>query len=759
MLESNKQRLRLRVTGVVQGVGFRPFVYNLAQRHQLMGFVGNDSAGVFIEVEGDATRLQVFRVDLERFAPPLAHIEKIISTTMAPQGAETFTIVESKTNLEGITLISPDLCICDDCLQELLDPYNRRYRYPFINCTNCGPRFTITRQIPYDRPNTTMADFPLCDACTAEYHDPSNRRFHAQPNACADCGPQVRFIAGEVGMSGENTFLAAQSALCDGKILAVKGLGGMHLACDATNYEAINRLRKRKGRPAKPFALMVCDLAEARRYAIIDDEAAKLLTSRERPIVLLRKRDRISLAANIAPHNPYIGIMLPYTPLHYLLLHELGCPLIMTSGNYSGEPMVIDNATALQQLAPLVDAFLLHNRDIHVPCDDSVLRVTQAQEYPIRRSRGYAPFPVKLPFDMPPILAVGGELKNTFCLTRDNYAFISQHIGDMGNIETLTAFEQAFQHMKALFRVEPQLIACDMHPNYLTSRWAHKYSQEKGLPLIKVQHHHAHIAAVMAEHGLDVEQQVIGICFDGTGYGTDMAIWGGEIFVADYQQFKRVRHLKYVPLAGGDIAVQKPYRMALTQLWAADINWDVDLPCVVACPEQEQMILHHQLTNNFNTVPTSSIGRLFDAVAALIGVRQIISYDAQAAIELESMATLVHETPYRFIYDDDKLDPKPMLQAIIKDMRAGIPATIISGRFHLAVADMILQVALEIRSATCLNIVILSGGVFQNLLLLHQSKTLLFANGFDVLIHRCVPANDGGIAIGQASITYYRLSQ
>lgn len=755
MLESNKQRLRLRVTGVVQGVGFRPFVYNLAQRHQLAGFVGNDSEGVFIEVESGAVRLQAFCVDLERLAPPLAHIEKVISTVMTPQGAETFTIVESKTNLEGITLISPDLCICDDCLQELLDPSNRRYRYPFINCTNCGPRFTITRQIPYDRPNTTMADFPLCDACTTEYHDPSNRRFHAQPNACADCGPQARFVANGVAISGDKALLAAQSALRAGTILAVKGLGGFHLACDATNYEAINRLRKRKGRLTKPFALMVYDLTEARRYAIIDDEA-KLLTSRERPIVLLRKRDGISLATNIAPHNPYIGIMLPYTPLHYLLLHKLGYPLIMTSGNYSGEPMVTDNEAALQQLAPLVDAFLLHNRDIHVPCDDTVLRVVQAQEYPIRRSRGYAPFPVKLPFDMPPILAVGGELKNTFCLTRDNYAFISQHIGDMENIETLIAFEKAFQHMKALFRVEPQLIACDMHPNYLTSRWAHEYSQKQDLPLIKIQHHHAHIASVMAEHGLDVEQQVIGVCFDGTGYGTDKAIWGGEIFVADYQQFERVAHLKYVPLAGGDASVQKPYRMALTQLWAADMNWDVDLPCVGGCPEQEQVILHHQLTNNFNTVPTSSMGRLFDAVAALIGVRQIISYEAQAAIELESMATLVHETPYRFTYDEGKIDPKSMIQAIIKDMRAGIPVTIISGRFHLAVANMILQVALEIRSATCLNIVALSGGVFQNLLLLHQSKALLFANDFDVLIHRCVPANDGGIAIGQASIAYHK---
>jgi len=760
-----------RITGIVQGVGFRPFVFTLATRLGLTGFVGNDSAGVFVEAEGAADALATFAAALRREAPPLAYVEAITVSAAPIQGSTAFVIAHSEIDSTQRTLISPDHAICDACLAELFDPADRRYRYPFINCTNCGPRFTITRDIPYDRPLTTMADFVLCPACQAEYENPTNRRFHAQPNACPVCGPQASLVLGqaqpESTLRGDAAIRTAQQCLAAGQIVAVKGIGGFHLACSALNEEAVQRLRVRKGRVDKPFAVMALDLAQVRGFAEVSAAEAALLTSRERPIVLLRKRVASPLAPGVAPGNPYIGVMLPYTPLHYLLLTkdsraEAAFPLVMTSGNLSDEPIVIDNREALAKLATLADAFLLHDRPIHVPCDDSVIRVFQAHELPIRRSRGYAPFPVRLPFAVAqPILAVGGEVKSTFCLLQGEHAFLSQHIGDMENLETLEAFQRAVDHFTRIFRIEPALLACDRHPGYLSRRWAEAYAGAR--PLVAVQHHHAHLAALMAEHGLPGDEAILGFCFDGTGYGDDGAIWGGEVFLVDYRSYQRVAHLAYTSLPGGDASIKRPYRTALAQLWAAGVAWDEDLPPVAACSPVERGILQRQLESGFQTVPTSSMGRLFDAVAALAGVRQQVTYEAQAAIEFEAYASapavqaavLAQLNPYAFALrptQPQQIDPTPVVRAVVNDQRTGTPPPLIALRFHLAVAALITHVAAQWRSAHGLTHVGLSGGVFQNVQLLRLTVDQLQAAGFTPLVHRRVPPNDGGLALGQAIV-------
>jgi hydrogenase maturation protein HypF len=780
------ERYRLTITGVVQGVGFRPFVYGLAARHGVTGFVGNHSGGVFIEIEGPETALAGFQRDLVGQAPPLAHIERVAVEKVAVQGDAAFTIVHSQSEASANTLISPDISLCDDCLRELFDPADRRYRYPFINCTNCGPRFTIIQDIPYDRPYTTMASFAMCPACRAEYENPLNRRFHAQPNACPVCGPQLwlelnpqlRPLSPDFQSPTKDDALhAARQLLAEGGIVAVKGLGGFHLACDATSDNAVQKLRQRKGRVDKPFAVMAPDVETIRQFAELLPEEEILLLSKERPIVLLRKKPDSCLSEFIAPGNPYIGIMLPYTPLHYLLLSGLPPEkakakmdsrnpkskivnprpsdgqskiLIMTSANHSDEPIVKDNAAAHERLAHLADAFLFHNRDIHTRCDDSVVRIFEGAELPLRRSRGYAPFPVKLPLSIPPTLAVGGELKSTFCLTKDDHAFMSQHIGDMENLETMAAFGQAVAHFRHIFRAEPELIACDMHPGYLSTRWAQENAN--GLPLAPVQHHHAHVAAVMVEHHLDGMEPVIGFSFDGTGYGLDGAVWGGEVFIADYRGFERAAHLKYTPLAGGDTAVKRPYRLALAQLEAAGLPWDDRLPCVAACPEVERRIIKRQLETGLNAVPTSSFGRLFDAVASLAGVRQTVTYEAQAAIELEALAAPGVETGYTFEFEGSRFDAAPVIRAAAADVLAGLPVAVIAAKFHNAVADVIVQVSLRLRRQTGLNRVVLSGGVFQNSTLLKLTTKRLEARNFAVLTHRCVPPNDGGLALGQAII-------
>ncbi len=768
-------RRRLRVRGIVQGVGFRPFVYGLAHRFSLAGFVGNDSDGVFVEVEGSAANLDAFLAGLVADTPPLAHIEGVETRTMPVQGSGDFVIVASEEQENARTLISADLFTCGDCLRELFDPADRRYHYPFINCTNCGPRFTIIRDIPYDRPRTTMSSFSMCVDCAREYRDPTNRRYHAQPIACPRCGPRVwlEWRSGDTTIGEADTVLAAaRLALAAGSIVAVKGLGGFHLACDATNEDVVARLRLRKGREGKPFAIMARDLDHARTIAAIDGCEAARLESPERPVVIVSKLGH-RLAASVSPGNDTVGIMLPYTPLHYLLVGET--PLVMTSGNLSGTPIEIDNEGARARLGPLADAMLLHDRGIHVPCDDSVVRVFQGAELPFRRSRGYAPFPVRLPFKVPPLLAVGGELKSTVCVAEGTHAILSQHIGDMENLETLDAFGKITEHLQLLFRVAPGRIVCDMHPGYFSREWSIREAAKRGIPLVSVQHHHAHIAAVMAEHQHDGGRPVIGCSFDGTGYGLDGAIWGGEVLIADYDNFRRAAHLKYVPMPGGDGAVKHPYRAAFAHLWSAGIPWDDDLAPVQAARPWERQVLRRQLENGLNCVPCSSMGRLFDAVASLIGIKHSVSYEAQAAIEMEA---LLSSGPHA--YDDEHrsgqasdgpagayafgllaaphssapalIDPAPVLAAIVADLRRRTPPAVIAAGFHRAVATVVLAICQQIRDNEGLSTVALSGGVFQNVHLLSDAVQACTTSGFTVLTHRVVPPNDGGLALGQAIV-------
>ncbi len=771
-------RTRYRIQGIVQGVGFRPFVYSLAHQYSLTGFIGNDSAGIFVEVQGKPTDLDNFSQDLIRNKPPLAIIDSISESSQPACEESGFTIVESK-NAPGLsTPVSPDISICEECFKELFTPEDRRYQYPFINCTNCGPRFTIIKDIPYDRPNTTMNQFEMCAECQQEYDDPLNRRYHAQPNACSVCGPSVWFVTGdqlnqpECFLNSDFSLLnnldsisAAQQMINSGSTVAVKGIGGFHLACDATSDEAVQKLRVRKGRIEKPFAVMVADLESAKIIAQVNNQEAQLLLSRERPIVLLRKRKaEITelLSQLIAPGNDCIGIFLPYSPLHYLLLQNK--PLVMTSGNLSDEPIVHDNVEAKKRLVRLADGFLLHDREIHIVCDDSVTRILDNQEYPVRRSRGYAPMPVRLSKTASSILATGGELKSTFCLTKDHYAYLSQHIGDMENLETIHAFENSVDHFNTLFRSAPEIIACDEHPGYLSSQWAKKHADENKLLLVPVQHHHAHIASLMAEHDLGGEEPVLGVCFDGTGYGRDGAIWGGEFLLADYQSFERKAFLKYISLPGGDAAIKRPYRTAMAHLWSAGLDWNENLPCVAACQKSEQKILRQQLEKKIQTVPTSSMGRLFDAVASILGIRQIVSYEAQAAIEMESMCYNIETELIKKPFDNNRyqfkvipgdpfiLDPSPVIKSIVEDFLNGTDRIVIAYWFHQSVARMITEVCLELRKTTKVKTVALSGGVFQNVLLTKLARANLQGQGFKVLIHRLVPPNDGGLSLGQAII-------
>ncbi len=741
-------RRRLRVSGIVQGVGFRPFVYGLATDVGLAGFVGNDTDGVFIEIESEAATLDLFITALEGSPPSASQIQRIESGNIQPTGETSFRIVASHHAESGTALVSPDLRTCDDCLRELHDPANRRYHYPFINCTNCGPRFTITERTPYDRPNTTMRPFEMCAACRTEYEDPGNRRFHAQPNACPECGPIVESIP-----PSNDPITNARRRVAAGEVVAVKGLGGFHLACDATSDDAVALLRGRKGRVGKPFAVMVAGIEAAQSIAHVSDDEARLLASRERPIVLLAKRTNTAVSELVAPGNGYLGVMLPYTPLHDLLI-DPGNVWVMTSGNLSEEPIITTNTKAIERLGALSDSYLIHDRDIHVPCDDSVIRILDGNEYPIRRSRGYAPFPVPLPFESLPILATGGELKATFCLAAGRDGFMSQHIGDMENLETLDAFSRAVDHFTDLFRIEPELIAADLHPGYLSTKWA----ERQGVPVVKVQHHHAHIASVMAEHG--VLDPVIGFSFDGTGYGTDGTIWGGEVLIAGYERFERVGHLSETPLPGGDGAVKHPARMALSYLHTAGIPWSTDLSPVSNLSETERTLLTVQLERGINTIPTTSMGRLFDAVSAITGVRQSVTYEAQAAIEFEALVDDAEGGTYAFaISERDGLlmiDPAPVLHSVVTDVVGGEQTGTIAARFHRGVAAAIVEVAERIRRRTGLTTVGLSGGVFQNVTLTHATTTALAERDFEVLIHRLVPPNDGGLALGQAVIAAAR---
>ena len=798
---ADQSGLRIHITGVVQGVGFRPFVYGLASRFDLKGWVRNTSAGVDIEVDGDADVLDAFARALQDEAPPLSRIDDFSATPVDFTGFRSFDIVHSEAVEGAFQPISPDVSICEDCLRELFDPANHRYRYPFINCTNCGPRFTIIKDIPYDRPKTTMAGFPLCDTCAAEYQNPLDRRFHAQPVACADCGPQVWLeVEGKRKEERDDAILATQSLLKEGKILAIKGLGGFHLACDATNVTAVSELRKRKLRRDKPFALMMPDLATVEQHCYVSDAEKAELESIARPIVLLKRKPNSTIAEEVAPGQNHIGVMLPYTPLHYLLFAEklvsersrsdsegvveerllqnrpsttgftsvqpsaqelswVLPPLVMTSGNLSEEPIAFTNEDARKRLSLLADAFLMHDRDIHVRCDDSVARVVEEKIYPIRRSRGYAPFPVKLPWKVPPLLATGAELKNTFCLTNENYAFMSHHIGDLENFETLQSFEQGIEHFEKLFRVQPEAIAYDLHPNYLATRYALARAEQDNLPTIGVQHHHAHIASVMAEHGMDGSEKVIGVAFDGTGYGEDGNIWGGEFLIADYAGYERAAHLPYFPLAGGDAATKRPSRIALGLLWQLGLDWDEYLPPAQNLCSEERMALRVQLERKLNTPLTSSMGRLFDGVAALVGGRQAVNYEGQAAIEFEALADEVERGSYPFCNDQAEIQVRSAIQSIASDALAGVPIPTISAKFHNGIAEMVGRICERLRSETGLKTVALSGGVWQNMFLLRRTLKILRANRFDVLVHRQVPTNDGGLALGQAAIAAWKLKK
>jgi hydrogenase maturation protein HypF len=760
-------RHRIRVAGVVQGVGFRPYVHHLATELDLAGQVGNDTDGVFVEVEGRAEDVDRFEVRLGCEAPPLARIYGFEVTVIPTDGRAGFRIVESRARGPAKTFVSPDVAVCDDCLAELFDPGDRRYGYPFINCTNCGPRFTITIRLPYDRPNTTMANFALCRDCATEYGDPRDRRFHAQPVACAQCGPRIWFEPAAGGVVGAAAAIAAtQAALGRGEIVAIKGLGGYHLACDATSETAVAELRRRKHRAEKPLAVMVRDLSAVGGLAEVDDREAALLTSPQRPIVLLRRRPGTPLTPLVAPGNPFLGVLLPYTPLHHLLFRpvpdfEIPVPttLVMTSGNLTDEPICYEDADARRRLGGVVDSWLVHDRPIHVPCDDSVVRVDAGEVLPIRRARGYAPLPVRLPYEVTPTLATGGELKNAFCLASGRDAWMSQHIGDMGSVETLAAFGRSTAQFEDVYAVAPDRVACDAHPGYQVRRWAEDHAGGRSVQL--VQHHHAHIASVMVEHGVPAGERVIGFAFDGTGYGTDGAIWGGEVLVAGYDQFERAAHLQYVSMPGGDATIRKPYRSALAHLWAAGIEWSPDLGPVQAASRVELVALERQLQRGTFCVPTSSMGRLFDAVSSLLGVRHTASYEAQAAIELETVAGdgegdgavdgARSPDAYRFAVGE-QIDPGPVLRAMVADLRQGCPVGAVAAGFHLAVARLIGELAELLRDATGIERVALSGGVFQNVLVVRLARAELSRRQLQVLTHGVVPPNDGGLALGQAAV-------
>jgi hydrogenase maturation protein HypF len=748
-------RYEVKVLGLVQGVGFRPFVAKLARKLRLTGYVLNDGTGVLIDIEGPADRLDEFLERLKSEAPPLSRISSIQKSRAAPKGYESFSVRESSHPSERFALVSPDIATCDECLHELRDPQDRRHRYPFTNCTNCGPRFTIVKDVPYDRIRTTMHEFQMCEDCSREYSDDSDRRFHAEPIACAVCGPSVRLVnKSATRVPGEPTEKTA-TVIEDGAIVAVKGLGGYHLACDATNSLAVSALRSRKCREEKPLAVMVRDLKAAKSLCFMSETEENLLTSRQRPIVLLAKRENIPIVEEVAPGNKNLGVMLPYTPLHHLLLEKTP-PLVMTSGNLTEEPLAYKDDEALMRLGTIADYFLIHDRDIFTRCDDSVARIIAGNTQMIRRSRGYVPDPVRLPFRSSPLLAVGAELKNTFCLIKDDLAFPGHHIGDLENLEAYEALKGGIEHLKKLLFIEPELIAHDMHPDYLSTVYAH----ECDLPLKAVQHHHAHTASCMAENGLT--GRVIGLSFDGTGYGGDGSVWGGEFLVADYERFERVAHFARVGLPGGEAAINEPWRMGVSYLYAAFGRelLDMKLPVFDRVGFDKIEAVVRMIERRVNTLPTSSCGRLFDAVSSLVGIRDAVAFEGQAAMELEwaaSQDSVGEPYPYRVRVQDGGhvLDFSETIKEILGDVGRGETVANISRRFHETLCVAAKDVCELVRQNTGLERVCMSGGVFQNALLSTILLETLEKAGFDVYVHSVVPPNDGGISLGQAAIAAY----
>ncbi|MEA5512017.1 carbamoyltransferase HypF [Crocosphaera sp. UHCC 0190] len=743
------QRLKIIIQGAVQGVGFRPFIYRLATELNLKGWVNNSASGVFIEVEGNRDTLETFltRIPLEK--PPRSQIQTLEKTWLNPVNYTTFEIRHSSSG-KKTAIVLPDLSTCSDCLQEIFDPNNRRYYYPFTNCTNCGPRYTIIDSLPYDRLHTTMQGFMMCKLCQEEYENPLNRRFHAQPNACPSCGPKLELWnkKGEILAIENEALRETVNYLRNGEILAIKGLGGFHLMVDAKNPKAVHELRQRKRRPHKPFALIYSSLELIKSHGEVSPLEETLLTSPEAPIVLLKRRENTNnLCQEIAPNNPYLGILLPYTPLHHLLLQEFGSPLVATSGNISDEPICIHQQEALQRLGNIADLFLVHNRPIIRPVDDSIVRVMGGREMMIRRARGYAPFPITIQNVQAKsnILAVGGHLKNTVAILKNNQVFISQHIGDLSTSEALKAFHQVMESLKGLYDFEPDIIASDAHPDYLSSQFA----ATQNLPLIKVQHHYAHVLACVAENNLNFP--VLGVAWDGTGYGDDGTIWGGEFLLVTAEGYERVAHFRPFKLPGGNHAVKEPKRIALGLLFEIFSSFDeLQLPFLETFSTKELTLIKQMLSRNVNAPKTSSVGRLFDGVSAILGTFQNISFEGQGAMGLEyAIADFQTDQfyPYEIIGNKYPLiiDWKLMIKAILDDINNQIYSSKIAAKFHNTLIEMIINIAQKIQEPQ----VVLTGGCFQNKYLTERAILRLKQEKFSPFWHQKVPPNDGGIALGQ----------
>ncbi|MGD8782378.1 MAG: carbamoyltransferase HypF [Ignavibacteria bacterium] len=745
-------RKRINVRGIVQGVGFRPFIYNLADKYNLSGFVGNNKSGVEIEVEGEEKLIQEFINDIRSKSPPLSAVYEIKFNLIDPVYVKGFTINKSSQELGNQTFISPDVSICDDCKHELFDETGRRFLYPFINCTNCGPRFTIIENIPYDRKHTTMKRFQMCDECEAEYRNPLNRRFHAQPNACSKCGPQVWFESENETVKSDDAIFYVAKLLKKGKIVAIKGLGGFHIAVDASDEEAVKKLRKRKGREAKPFALMADDINSIRMLAYVNANEEELLKSYQKPIVLLNKKENDSIAENVAPGNPKLGVILPYTPLHYILFYHYkkhfqngsAAALVMTSANYSEEPIAVSNEDAKERLSNIVDGFLLHDRDILIRSDDSVSVFINDKERIIRRSRGYIPKPVLLKENYPGILALGAELKNTICLIKDDRAFLSQHIGDLSNYRGYNFFRETTNHLQKIIDCEAEYFVRDLHPDYLSSQWLIGSNNKKQLV---VQHHHAHMASCMTEHGIN--EKVIGIALDGTGLGYDNNIWGGEIFIGDYTSLQRLSHLENMILPGGDNAIKEPWRIAFAYIY---YTFGENFPTLDFMKVSPVETIKMMMDKKINCIETSSTGRLFDAVAAIAGGPQEIRYEAEAAIHLTHAYDYQNEEVYEIKDNENIIPVKEIIKSVVKDVLKKESYSNISSRFHNTLVKLLIEKMIQTEKQYGTKKVVLSGGSFQNEVLLSKLENGLNKLGFEVYSHLKVPTNDGGISLGQAVI-------
>ncbi len=755
-----KERKRLEIKGIVQGVGFRPFIYRLAKNHKLKGFVFNNTKGVIVDLEGSHSNIETVLRKIKDQSPPLAQIKGIESKKLPIKGYKDFVIKYSRKEEEKITLVSPDIATCDSCSRELLDPSDRRYKYPFINCTNCGPRFSIIKELPYDRKNTTMKKFIMCKDCRLEYENPMDRRFHAQPDACALCGPEVELLSKKRKKVNGDPFNKTIELIKKGKIVAIKGLGGFHIACDAKNNEVIKLLRKRKNRPFKPFALMVRDVDTVKKYVNVSKEEEHLLKSQRAPILLLKRKEDYGLPYEIAPNNKYIGFMLPYTPLHIMLLNidKNIDVLVMTSGNIKDDPIIYKNEDAFSYLSNIVDYFLLHNRDIQIQVDDSVLRIPlQSERLIIRRSRGYVPEPIKSPIKFKKnILGCGGHLRNTFSLARGNEIFISHHLGRLDSLLSHVSYERGIEHFINLFNINPEVIVVDKHPGYFSTQFGKNIALKYKNKLIEVQHHHAHIASCLIDN--EVDRDVIGIAWDGTGYGDDGAIWGSEFLIANLKNFKRKAHLQYMPLPGSEKAIEEPWRMAVSYLYKlfGEDFLSIDIDFIKRLNKNKWKNLKIMIDRGINSPETSSMGRLFDAVSSLIGIRDKITYLGQAAIELEMIMDKDNNDFYTFDIKKEKgvyiINPLEVIHLIIEDIINSVSHSIISGKFHKGVVEMIVEVSRLLRKETDINEVAISGGVMQNLYLRNNVTKMLTKEGFKVYNHRKIPPNDGGISVGQVAI-------